>query len=94
MSYCIEYNKIPIKQKSIYKRRYFKVLLIPVLLIGVVALGFIPQVRAMTVRIIFPGIGNDGVESLEKLATQILNGVPLEEAFHSFCIHVFSYING
>ena len=62
--------------------------------IGVVVLGLIPQVRALAVRVVFPGIGNDGVESLEKLAAQILNGEPLEEAFHSFCIHVFSNING
>lgn len=94
MGYCIQYDKIPVKQEYRNKRRSIKVVSVCIFLLACAILSLIPQVRMAIARIVFPGISTEGTHALETFASQIWKGDSLEEAFRSFCIQVFSYING
>ncbi len=93
MGYCIQYDRIPVKQEIRNKKRFLKPVLICVFLLASAALSLIPQVRMVVARIIFPGISTEGTQALETFASQIWKGDSLEEAFRSFCIQVFSFVN-
>lgn len=94
MGYYIHYDSVPIKQEYPKKTRSIKALTICIFLLMSVALSLIPQVRMALICIVFPGISADGTKALEALAMEIGQGVPLEEALHSFCTQVIGFVNG
>lgn len=94
MSYCIRYDSVPIKQDLRKKKVPLGWIIAAGAVSFLLAAAFIPQVRFGLIRLIFPGFGRDAVEALEVLAGQIGDGEPLGKALHSFCLQVFSSLDG
>lgn len=94
MGYCINYDTIPVKHESGTRRSYAKALAIFLFVFSCAVLGFFPQVRMALIRIIIPGFNADSAEALEVFAAQINDGAPFGDALHSFCVQIFSWMNG
>ncbi len=94
MGYYIEYNRIPVRAENKGKKNYLKSFSVFVLLLAIAGLSMIPQLRRAAAAIVFPGIGNEGIYALDQLADQLWNGEPFGDAFHNFCVQVFSSLNG
>ncbi|MGM9601764.1 MAG: hypothetical protein ACI3W5_09350 [Faecousia sp.] len=94
MSYCIRYDSVPIKQDLRKKRVPMGWIITAAAVSFLLAAAFVPQVRLGLMQLIFPGFGADAVEALEILAEQIGDGEPIGKALHSFCVQVFSSLDG
>lgn len=94
MSYCINYDKIPVKQSRVQKRLSARVLTACLVILFAAVIGIFPQVRLLLAQLIFPGFNAESARELEILAKQIGEGVPLGEALQSFCASIFSWMHG
>lgn len=94
MSYCIRYESVPVKQKPEKKKLPVGWLIAAGAVSFLIVAALVPQVRLGIMQLIFPGFGGDAVDALDALAGEIGDGEPIGKALHSFCVQVFSGLDG
>ena len=90
MGYQIQYTNVgnPIDISTKRNMRWIKAAFV-ICVICLLILAYPPVRRAVSFAV-FPGIDEDGIRSLEALANQIRQGVPLSEAVSAFCREIIS----